>query len=266
MGQKELEDMKRRMAEVKAPAKVSPNPPANRGGMGGGLGVDNPPKETATSGQTPLGIKTLPEKQSIAEELAARGKAMDVEDTREETTDRNARHDLVAGKELNIPPTIQAERMKMGLHPMTGDPWTVEDRRAYERELDRSRVDHAAAVRESEVRMQKDQAAPARIQPVPHVPTTFLTTEQRRAQQEAQDAGESPVNQARARDDNHPDIVGRQIGDKRTAMTDQQRQREEAGVDEDIERQEVEGVDDVDEEDNEPDPDEVEADLNKSNR
>lgn len=213
--------------------------------------------EHKQTGGVPSGQKSLPEKQAVAEGVIAKAKAEDVEDTREETTDKGVRHDLVIPTPPNIPPSIVAERLKLHLNPVTGEPWSAEERQNYLQQQEDERVAHAAAVKESEERMRRDTAVPPAMQPIPHVPTNFLTDRQLEAMQEAQDAGESPVRQAQARDANHPDEIGRREGVRR--MEQERRRLQEEEMDEDIERAEVEG----EEEEEEEDPEDVERDLNE---
>lgn len=262
--------MKRKMSTVKGEAKLTPAPPAGGGAMSGERGDDSRPADRSAefreTGGTPSGKKSMIEKSNVSEAKVASAKAEDVEDMREESTDSHkARHDMVIPDNPDIPPTIQQERIRMGQHPITGEPWTQGERRTYEKSIEQGRINHAAAVRESEERMRRDQTNPTPIQPITHTPTSFLTDAQKEAMQQEQDAGSSPARQAQARDANHPDAAGRALGEKRLkAMTDREKQRDEAGVDEDIENQELgEEVDDDDDDDVEQDADEVEDDLNK---
>jgi hypothetical protein len=207
------------------------------------------------------GPKTIQEKQAIAERLIIDAKVKDVEDTREETSGAE-RHDLLAGKETNIPPSIVQERLACGKNPETAEPWTKEDRERYDRENERAVEEHARAVKESEDRMRKDQAEKP-IQPVTHVPISQLTATQKKAMQEAQDRGDSPVVQARERDQNSPEEIGRRKAEAKQ-MNDQQRR--DSGVDEDIEKAELERSNDDNGNDAEKDADEIQAELDEKRR
>ena len=158
------------------------------------------------------GAKSLRERQDVAEEKIRRAKAEDQEDTREETSG-DERHDLVWGKEINIPPSIEAERLRNGQNPETGAPWSREDRMRYDKEQEQARQAHAKAVRESERQMRKEQAE-APLQPVSHIPASQMTEEQKKAMQEAQDSGKGPVAQARARDEAGPEARGKREADE----------------------------------------------------
>jgi hypothetical protein len=109
--------------------------------------------------------------------------------------------------------------------------------------------------------MRKDQAEKP-IQPVTHVPISQLTETQKKAMQAAQDRGDSPVVQARERDQNSPEEIGRRKAEA-NRMNDQQ--RKDSGVDEDIERKELDRSEDEDN-DREKDADEIQAELDEKRR
>jgi len=232
-------------------AALSPDPEDSGESLSGGRDKDR---------DVAAGPKTIFEKQSVAEQLIIDAKVKDVEDTREETSGKE-RHDLVAGKETNIPPSIVQERLACGKNPDTAEPWTKEDRERYDRENERAVEEHARAVKESEDRMRKDQAEKP-IQPVTHIPISQLTEGQKKAMQESQDRGDSPVVQARERDQNAPTEIGRR---KAEAKQMNENQRKDSGVDEDIERKELDRSDDEDN-DREKDPDEIQAELDEKRR
>lgn len=247
MSIEDVNKLKRRMA-----TPTQNQVPADRGQVSGDV-LSAPPVREPRSGKD---VKTTPEKQAIAEQIVADAKVNDVADSREETSGTE-RHDLVDTFSPNIPPTIVQERLKMGQHPDTGEPWTRAEEKEWRRANEDARVQHQRAVAEQEEKMRADQSGPPpAIQPVTHVPISQLTERQKQEMQASQDAGASPVMQARVRDANHPDNLGRSM-----AMADQNRNPE---VDPDLERAEVEGlVDENDTPEREPDPDEVEADMNK---
>lgn len=260
MGKKEVEALRKRMA-TPTDGKVQDAtraPEANAAISGDSVAPRPKEVDTKKGGGMREGIKTVSEKDAVAKEIIARAKAEDVEDSREETSG-DERHDSVVPSFPNIPPSIQQERMRMGQHPITGEPWTHSERRAYERELEDGRIRHAMAVREAENKMRADIGAPPALQPILNVPTSHLTPEQKEAMQRVQDEGGSPAAVNRARDENHPDEIGRRLGDEQ--MTKHEAEREEAGIDEDIERQEL-GEED-EEVEVEEDPSEVEAELDK---
>lgn len=212
------------------------------------------------------GIVTGPAKVPTAEEKTRKAKAEDVEDTREETSG-DERHDLVTATEPNIPPSIVQERLRNGQNPATGEPWTREERMRYDRQNEQIRQIHARAVRESEEKMRKEAAenAPgAPIQPVVHTPTAHLTQGQRAAMQKAQDSGKGPVAQAAARDFNHPDELGKRQAEAR--MTDKTKQREDAGVTEDVETAELNRAEAEDREEERKDADVEQAELDEQKR
>lgn len=207
-------------------------------------------------GGVPTGKKSLSEKDEVAKDIIAEAKTRDVEDSREETSG-DERHDLVSGKEINIPPSIVQERLKMGQHPDTGEPWTRQEEKAWRDDQENARVLHQKAVAEAEQKMRDDAAAPpTAIQPVGHVPISQLTRRQKAEMQASQDAGDSPVRQAQIRDANHPDTLGRSMAMDKTKAP----QQNEAEIDPELERREVEGEE---ENDLTRDPDEVEDELNK---
>ena len=166
---------------------------------------DQPSNKEATSG-----VKSLHAKQVVAEQKTAEAKAYDVEDMREETSGYE-RFDNVTGKELNIPPSIIQERLKNNQNPSTGQGWSQEERRNYNKAVEQERQQHAKAVKESEDRMRKEEAEKntTQRQPTSHVPDAFLTDRQREEMQKVQDSGGGPVAQARARDANSPEELGR---------------------------------------------------------
>ena len=103
-----------------------------------------------------LGIKTMPEKQRIAEEVTQQAKDTDVTDMREETTDKGYRHDMVIPQNPTIPPTIVMEREKAGLHPETGLAEDRADRDKRHKEEAKAMEDHKAAVE----KFEKDRKTP----------------------------------------------------------------------------------------------------------
>ena len=257
--------LKQRMnkASQQANAKPAPNPPAGGGSMSGEREHDSR-GQGSVDRDVAAGPKSLAEKRQVAEQVIEDAKVRDVEDTREETSGTE-RHDLVIPSELNIPPTIVQERLRMGQNPSTGEPWTREERMEYDRNVEQSRQDHARAVRESEERMRQEQAeAKTPIQPVSHVPVSQLTEGQRKSMQEAQDSGKGAIAQAAARDNSSPDAIGRRQAEEQMTRHDQQ--REDVGVDEDIEKEELgEDVEDT-EEDTDKDPDQVQAELDQERK
>lgn len=247
----EVEKLKKRMANSPADSKAS-----------GFKSV-----EGKTEKDIAAGTKTGPEKAAVAEEKTSDARAMDVEDSREETSGTE-RHDLVIPAEPNIPPTVVQERLRNGQNPATGEPWTREERIRWDRQNEQARQIHARAEREAAKKAADEKAeTPPETQPVPHVPVSQLTERQKKAMQDAQNAGKGPVAQAAARDYNSPEEIGKREAD---AMTDKDKTREDAGVDKDLERQELgeTGTDpsDVDAEtevEGKKDADEVQADLDR---
>lgn len=255
-----VDKLKERMAKAATKdSKAEATKVPSGGGSMSGEREDPRGEEESKDRDVAAGPKSIVEKQAVAEEKIAEAKAKDTEDTREETSG-DERHDLIAGKELNIPPTIIAERLRNGQNPSTGEPWTREERMAYDREQEQARQRHARAVRESEDRMRKDQAE-AQIQPVTHIPVNQLTDRQKKAMQSAQDSGKGAIAQATARDQNSPEELGRR---EATQMTEQEKRRNEAGVTEDVEREELDRAAEEDNGDEEKDADEVQAELDKN--
>lgn len=240
MGKAEVEKLKEKMKKTK---------PSEKGAR----------PSTSDSPDVHDGQKTLQEKQAVAEEMIVDAKVYDVENMREQTLDKGYRHDLIVPGVINIPPTVQAERMKMGQHPITGEPWTKEEEKRYKEDAARAIEDHALAVKKSEQKMSQEQATS--IQPVPHIPAAHMTDDQRRAMQESQDRGESPVMQARARDEATPE----RRASKRLAMEKDKAKELDPKFDPEVERELRRdlGEEDVDDE---KDPDEVEEDLNKNKK
>lgn len=257
MGVEDLKKLKEKMR-----TDQTTNVPADGGSFAGANDPARPQNrdvELQQSGGAASGQKSISEKTAVAEEKIAAAKAEDVENTREATTDKGNRHDLIVGGIANIPPTIQAERMKMGQHPITGEPWTPQEHREYHDNIEKDRIAIAKSVKESEDRMRKDVANPP-LQPISHVPTAFLTQAQRDAMQKSQDAGDSPARQAQNRDMMHPDEVGRREGAQTMLEND------DNDIDQELEDQELnadEDEDDDDDSDPEPDPDELEESLSK---
>ena len=112
---------------------------------------EDPSTDDPESIRKTLGIKTMPEKQRVAEEVTQRAKDEDVTDMREETTDKGYRHDMVIPQNPTIPPTMVAEREKAGLHPETGLAEPPEDRKRRREEEAQAMEDHKAAVKEFNV-------------------------------------------------------------------------------------------------------------------
>lgn len=257
-----LTDGLKKKAEDKAnsAADAAPTPVQSDGPVGGER--NDPRGEGTKDKDVASGVKSFSERQKVAEEKVAAAKAGDQEDTREETSG-DERHDLVSGKELNIPPSIVQERLRNGQNPSTGEPWTREDRMAYDRSVEQARQIHAKAVRESEERMRREATeANTPIQPTPHVPTSFLTQGQKEAMQKAQDEGKGAVAQARARDANDPDALGRAEAER--DMAEQEKKDLASGVDSEVEQSELDknDADTVAGEDGQ-DADEVQKDLDK---
>jgi hypothetical protein len=262
--QKPSDELRQRMldkATEAAGGKETKPTPEGEGSMGTGLEGDVR-GEGSVDRDVAAGPKDLPTKTRISEELTAKAKALDVEDTREETSG-DERHDLVIGKELNIPPTIVQERLRLGQNPATGEPWSKEEQLAYKKSQEDAVEKHSKAVKESEQLRQKEEAEKNKTeaQPVSHVPTNFLTERQREDMQKAQDSGKGPYAQARARDAAAPGEAGRREAENN--MTERDKRREEEGFDPEIERQELgEGNGDSDESDDDKrDADLVESDL-----
>ena len=262
--QKPSDELRQRMldkATEAAGGKETKPTPEGQGSMGTGLDGDVR-GEGSVDRDVAAGPKDLPTKTRISEEVIARAKALDVEDTREETSG-DERHDLVIGKELNIPPSIVQERIRLGQNPATGEPWTKEEQLNYKKSQEEAVEKHAKAVKESEQLRQKEEQEKnkSESQPVSHVPTNFLTEGQRKAMQEAQDSGKGPLAQARARDAAAPGEAGRREAEQN--MTERDKRREDEGFDPEIERQELgEGNGDSDENDDDKrDADLVESDL-----
>jgi len=263
-----VDELRQRMkakATTEAGAKPVSDPPQG----GGTMGTDKDGDvrgEGSKDKDVAAGPKSLHEKTKVAEDVIATAKARDVEDTREETSG-DERHDLVIGKELNIPPTIMQERLRLGQNPATGEPWSKDERMRYDREQEQSRQAHAKAVRESEIRMRDEKLEADRNrtnnQPVSHVPVNQLTADQLKAMQEAQDAGKGPAAQAAARDAAGPDERGRREAEM--AADRHRTDRENAGVDEDLEKKELGEDTDTDDETDEgdKDPDQIEAELDR---
>ena len=214
---------------------------------------------TGKDREVAAGPRSTADRQEAAEEKIAKAKRDDVEDTRVETSG-DERHDLITAMNPNIPPSIVTERLKLGQDPATGEPWSREERARYDRENERALEQHAKAVRESEIQMQKDQQGPTpAIQPVPHVPVSQLTEAQKKAMQDAQNSGKGAIAQAKARDANSPEELGK-------AKANQMTQREkETGVDEDIEQQELDKADDTPAEEKK-DADEVQEELDEARK
>lgn len=118
---------------------------------------EDPSTDDPESIRKTLGIKTMPEKQRVAEEVTQRAKDEDVTDLREETTDKGYRHDMVIPQNPTIPPTIVAEREKAGLHPETGLAEPPADRKRRHEEEAKAMEDHKAAVEEFEKRPKAEQ-------------------------------------------------------------------------------------------------------------
>jgi hypothetical protein len=260
MAESMTERLKREALEkgsTKAGAQPTPTPPRDGGSMSGER-LD-PRGEGSKDRDVASGPKSLPEKSKMAEEKTAKAKAEDQEDTREETSG-DERHDLVAGKELNIPPSIVSERLRNGQNPSTGESWTRAERMAFDKATEQARQEHRAAVREAELTARKEEAeAKAPATPAAHVPRSFLTDRQVEAMQESQDRGEGPYAQAAARDRNHPDELGKAEGERRMAKSqeksqvkDQDDNRLDSGFDKDVvesdrEKAEGERAEDADE-------------------
>lgn len=246
--------------QVNQAADAAPTPVQKDGPVGGER--NDPRGEGTKDKDVASGVKSFSERQKVAEEKTAAAKAGDQEDTREETSG-DERHDLVSGKELNIPPSIVQERLRNGQNPSTGEPWTREERMAYDRSVEQSRQVHAKAVRESEEKMRREQAEKAApVQPATHIPVSQLTEGQKKAMQEAQDAGKSPIAQAAARDANSPEEVGRREAE-RDMENEQQKDDLKSGVDTEVEQSELEKNDGEKGTDEAQDADEVQKDLDE---
>jgi hypothetical protein len=261
---KPSETLRQRMldkAQERAGGETKPTP-VGEGSMGTGLDGDVR-GEGSSDRDVAAGPKDLPTKAVISEERTARAKAEDVEDMREETSGTE-RFDLVIPKELNIPPTIAQERLRLGQNPATGEPWTKIEQEQYKRAQEESAEKHSKAVRESELLRQKEEQekTSSESQPASHVPTGFLTEGQKKAMQEAQDSGKGPLAQARARDAAAPGEAGRREAEKN--MTDRDKRREEEGFDAELERKELGEEESNDKDsDEERDADLVESDLSE---
>lgn len=255
-----IRDRMKEKATSDSKAKPSPEPPKDGGSMSGERGDDIRGQGTKDK-DVAAGPKSIPEKQGIAEDIIADAKARDVEDSREETSG-DERHDLVIPTMPNIPPTIVQERLRNNQNPATGEPWTREEKMNFDKQTEQARQDHARAVKESEERMREERTAAATpIQPVPHVPNVFLTDAQKKAMQESQDRGEGPIAQAAARDQHHPDEIGRRQAEA-NQMTEQERRRREAGVSKEIEEHEL-GEDNDNGDEEEKGADEIERELDE---
>lgn len=242
-------------------SKSTPKPSADSGSMSGS--ADDPRGRGTKAKDDSSGAASMPQKQAAAEVRNAEAKVMHTENIREQTTGDERFDQAVAGVP-NIPPTIVAERLKMQQNPVTGEPWTKSEHDRYLKEQEHAREVHAKAVKESDERRAKEVATPA-PQPIPHVPVSTLTEGQKKAMQDSQDRGDGPVAQAKARDANSPEEIGRRKAEA-NQMTDKDKQRENAGVDKDLERKEL-GERTSDEEttgEEEQDADDVQRDLDEN--
>ena len=119
---------------------------------------EDPSQEDPESIRKTLGIKTMPEKQRVAEDVTQRAKDEDVTDMREETTDKGYRHDMVIPQNPTIPPSIVMEREKAGLHPETGLAEPPADREKRHKEEAQAVETHKKAVENFDVeKFKKDQ-------------------------------------------------------------------------------------------------------------
>lgn len=200
--------------------------------------------------------------KKVTEERAALAKTEDEQE--EGVIERDADGVVIASSgniiiDSRIPPTVVAERLKNGQNPNTGEPWTREERIRYDRQTEQARQEHARAVRLAEEKSRREAVEvlePA--QPVVHTPTAQLTQDQKKAMQDAQDAGKGPIGQARARDAAHPDVAGRLQAE--ADMTQHEKDRENAGVDEETEKVELDRVEEAVDE-LEKDADDVQKEL-----
>jgi hypothetical protein len=122
---------------------------------------EDPSEESPGEIKKMLGIKTMPEKQPIAEEVTQHAKDTDVTDLREETTDKGYRHDMVIPQNPTIPPTIAAEREKAGLHPETGLAEDRSEREQRHREAEDAATKHKKAEEDETRRRDKAAQLPA---------------------------------------------------------------------------------------------------------
>jgi len=122
---------------------------------------EDPTEESPGEIVKQLGIKTMPEKQRVAEEVTQRAKDDDVTDMREETTDKGYRHDMVIPQNPTIPPSIVMEREKAGLHPDTGLAEDKADRDRRHKEAEEAVKKHEQAVKDADREREKASQLPA---------------------------------------------------------------------------------------------------------